>query len=38
MAPQSWYGKLKIDKTREVQTAWVHFRVSIAFFVLSPKF
>ena len=34
MAPQSWHGKLKIDKTRGVR----HFWVSITFFVLNLAF
>ena len=38
MTPQSWHGKSKIDKTRAGQATWVHFLVSITFFVLTPKF
>ena len=35
---QSWHGKLKIGKTRGGQATWVHFSVSITFFVLNPNF
>ena len=49
MTPQSWHGKLKIDKTWQVvgggeggvaggQAALVHFWVSITFFVLNLTF
>ena len=38
ITPQSWHGKLKIGKTRGGQAAWMHFWVSITFFVLNPNF
>ena len=38
ITPQSWHSKLKIGKTRGAQAVWVHFWVSITFFVLNPNF
>ena len=37
ITPESWHGKLKIDKTRG-QAAWKHFWVSIIFYELHLKF
>ena len=38
MAPQSCHGKFKIDQNKRGVAAWVHFRVSITFFVHNLKF